>query len=1407
MKHATILAAALAAMAFAPAFADAPTGYAAHQAITFSGYAGETALEYFPALVRLPASYFKTASCQDVAFTDSAGNIIPHEVDSFGASEVLVWVRLPVLSGTDTAITAYFGKNEVDATDFTAADVWTNRYAAVWHMNSDATDSTGHGLAQTSVNGLASLTSKADGVLGNAFLLGDDNFAGVWCATPKTFIDDFVTSPSNITVTGWLKPAFSGKPTHVARLFSWKSNTQGVGFDTFIHNNDGKLYMRGDGSSTYKSDSVMDATVGWKTNEWLHLAVRYDDVNFSAFLDGTAITLTGSGSAVTVGDGSNTPNIGFGNLGGNSSDPKWSFYNGQVDELRLYNGVASDDWLKAEHDTAASSSFASYGEITVVETPVDGTWISTAATANWSDSENWQNGVKPSGFGASVTFASPAGTPPAQTIYLGGAAVPVSAIVQSDSVARTISGGTLVLRGVPDIAVADGGSLTLSEEFDASGLVKLGGGDLVFAAGASIAGDVSVSAGKLVLEGGAAYAAFQDGDPRSFAPSADVLLTHLGISEQTILALDGTAWRVQLNEVQNDAATMISELRFSGIKTGFVVGGYRYLRLPFPLTLSAGNTYTLTAWNGVNYDTEISNMLVASPTPACSVTGVISVEQDAVLEVSSAVVTAAGLSGAGSVVADASRPSQLDLSFADEHTFSGATSGPVGLVKRGNGTLNLSGTGLFPDGVTCRKGLVSAASGETLDPASTLVFGDTTGQNSAGRFEILADGAVISNDIAITRMTTTGLTEQGVYATGSNSLTMRDMTISAVDMHCTTVGSRDGQFAIHAHAQSDGTGPTINFVSNTVDYIDFAARVDGVAGETTVRPENKIVLTDVGLVSRIRKFTVQNSVQNSLGGTVEFAGENTFVADWFDIVGPQSKVVQAPGSIVQANELRFVSSVPTWETIAECNVDWTIGNGALLVANGFPQTIKAGSNATNSVLRIDGGTFKMRSPGDAVNAFQLDSLSVVVGSEGGLVDLVPLGDNLPARSITFSSPISGEGAMTFKGDSSIPEVTLTAKATNEGGLIVASAALNLAASLEPDSDIYLTNGAALRKTSEGAVSVGTVHSSGNAVDVSEGATIAVSQIVETGSGLVKSGAGTLAINPVAGGVSTGTVTVSSGTLSLLPARVGTEVSLVADGGFEPSETLVNNAPGGMDKRSVRDAGWLSTNFSTWIFGPSDENGSGVCCNGSYFSNNSQINDNGAGNYHAAFLRISGSTGPGIVSRTISTSDDNTEVTVEFQFNVRWYDNKQWYAKVGVLFDDSQVYETDVLASANATFKNWQTHVVKIMVPAAGSHTLAFKALTPVVDDANKDCEALIDNVKVGLATVFPSQTQSRLENVVIRLDSGATLNLGDGLDLKLQQLYYDGRKVTGKVSAATHPEFVTGGGCIRTANGFFFSLR
>ena len=89
--------------------------YAKELNVTFSGYSG-TALANFPVLVKLSTAIagfdyadFAWENGGDLRFTDAAGNLLPHEIDTWDENGVsTVWVKVPTLTA-DATITARYG--------------------------------------------------------------------------------------------------------------------------------------------------------------------------------------------------------------------------------------------------------------------------------------------------------------------------------------------------------------------------------------------------------------------------------------------------------------------------------------------------------------------------------------------------------------------------------------------------------------------------------------------------------------------------------------------------------------------------------------------------------------------------------------------------------------------------------------------------------------------------------------------------------------------------------------------------------------------------------------------------------------------------------------------------------------------------------------------------------------------------------------------------------------------------------------------------------------------------------------------------------------------------------------------------------------------------------------------------
>jgi hypothetical protein len=91
------------------------------------------------------------------------------------------------------------------------------------------------------------------------------------------------------------------------------------------------------------------------TSKWLHLALVYNGTTLSCYTNG-ALSASSTIAAAT----DNGYPLSF----GCDSDGSESAFNGQYDEIRLVDAVATPTWVAAEYAVAANASALSYGEAT-----------------------------------------------------------------------------------------------------------------------------------------------------------------------------------------------------------------------------------------------------------------------------------------------------------------------------------------------------------------------------------------------------------------------------------------------------------------------------------------------------------------------------------------------------------------------------------------------------------------------------------------------------------------------------------------------------------------------------------------------------------------------------------------------------------------------------------------------------------------------------------------------------------------------------------------------------------------------------------------------------------------------------------------------------------------------------------
>ena len=364
-----LAALAVAVLSFCANTSWAGFGYQAE--ISVAGYSGGE-LTDFPLLVRVSPTRIKGfayADCRpdgaDIRFfLLGSSQALFHEIDTWNPSgESLFWVRVPSFTSSTVLVMKY--GNVALSTPPDATNVWASAggsyYGAVWHFNDTVVDGTENAVdaakhldtlcmdavATTGASGNASERVACVGAVGTGRVNASSTAAGAsanhqqgnYFLVPNYNALGFGTT---FTISLWAKTDVTGAP---GGLMCRKGAYYSAGGYGMSYGSATSLSMRFGGTSN-KSFSGMPRL----TDGWTHLTFVCDDLSFSVYTNGV-LHSTATGAA-TAADNGTALSIG--------SMVNSKCFTGAFDEIRLLDGTASSDWIRAEHDAVASDGFLAY---------------------------------------------------------------------------------------------------------------------------------------------------------------------------------------------------------------------------------------------------------------------------------------------------------------------------------------------------------------------------------------------------------------------------------------------------------------------------------------------------------------------------------------------------------------------------------------------------------------------------------------------------------------------------------------------------------------------------------------------------------------------------------------------------------------------------------------------------------------------------------------------------------------------------------------------------------------------------------------------------------------------------------------------------------------------------------------
>ncbi|MBL8030209.1 MAG: DUF2341 domain-containing protein [Candidatus Doudnabacteria bacterium] len=373
---------------------------------------GGVDLVNFPVLINVTDTDFKHTleggkvgklDGTDILLTASDGTTkLDHEIELYSSSagQLVLWVRVPVLSvSADTTLYLYYG-NAAAADQQNKTGVWNNNYKGVWHLG-EGDSTAGDFYTDSTINNEAATLTDTDGdsglmvgKIGNAFdFSADADYidAGVISA---------LASSTSASLSAWLYRSSTGDSAGLGMV--GKSDMWG----RFNLNwqNDGNIYNQAENFSLGSGSSYPNYTAN--VSGWHHVVMAYDGNQtglnrLQVYFDGVLQVLS-PGNIHPASALPGAHNLSSFRFGADTNDGVDRFWGGAIDEGRILINTLSAGWVATEYNNQSEpAEFYSVGSeqqydtsAPVISSLIAGSVNTSSAVITWSTNEGASSQVE-----------------------------------------------------------------------------------------------------------------------------------------------------------------------------------------------------------------------------------------------------------------------------------------------------------------------------------------------------------------------------------------------------------------------------------------------------------------------------------------------------------------------------------------------------------------------------------------------------------------------------------------------------------------------------------------------------------------------------------------------------------------------------------------------------------------------------------------------------------------------------------------------------------------------------------------------------------------------------------------------------------------------------------------------------
>ncbi|MFW9964636.1 MAG: LamG-like jellyroll fold domain-containing protein, partial [Candidatus Sifarchaeia archaeon] len=319
-------------------------------------------LNNYPVLINIFDTDLKTkvqSDGDDIVFV-SGGKVLSHEIELFDQNysptqaHLIAWVKANLTGSVNTIISMYYGNPIIGAQE-NPDDVWTQSFAAVWHLDESTIDESSSGIHDDATSGDYDGSQRGNVITTGIVGYGQD-FDGTddWIEVQST---ENLRPSGDVTISGWFRlDAVHNSLSPTTKLIFEKylngdndMHIALVGTDYTSSAPAGSLVFKTENDASGQKYKYTSQTT-WQANTWYYFActIDSDTPNNNKIYVRAVDDTFGSYGSLTYAHVSYDSHWGIGGSWIDQVSGGRAYFDGRIDEVRVSNGIRSGAWIAAE---------------------------------------------------------------------------------------------------------------------------------------------------------------------------------------------------------------------------------------------------------------------------------------------------------------------------------------------------------------------------------------------------------------------------------------------------------------------------------------------------------------------------------------------------------------------------------------------------------------------------------------------------------------------------------------------------------------------------------------------------------------------------------------------------------------------------------------------------------------------------------------------------------------------------------------------------------------------------------------------------------------------------------------------------------------------------------------------------